>query len=186
VDQQGYNLTNETVANLLSVLAKGQSKLATPGWPKFTDSYRSYDTFKEDLEAYLRDYGHGVSERTLAQQIKQHCLSKATAEYVEFSTTPTEILSTLSGLFARPARLIDSLMDPIKKAKKVQLDDWPAFLGYYVEVKSMFQEVRRLKVFNLFSNVSNVDSVLEKLSTAEVERWIQYSEGKTDGDLAPL
>jgi hypothetical protein len=47
VDQQGYNLTNETVANLLSVLAKGQSKLATPGWPKFTDSYRSYYTFKE-------------------------------------------------------------------------------------------------------------------------------------------
>jgi hypothetical protein len=41
---------------------------------------------------------------------------------VEFATTPNEILNTLSGLFARPARLIDSLMEPIKKAKKVQLD----------------------------------------------------------------
>jgi hypothetical protein len=147
VDQQGYNLTNETVASLLSVLAKGQSKLATPSWPKFADNYRSYNIFKEDLEVYLQDYGHGVSNRTLAQMIKQHCLSKGTTEYVEFATMPAEILTTLSGLFARPAKLIDSLMDPVKKVKKVQLDDWRALLGYLVRVKSMFQEVQRVKVF---------------------------------------
>jgi hypothetical protein len=46
-------------------------------WPKFGDNYRSYYIFKEELEAYVRDYAHGVSDRTLAQQIKQHCFSKA-------------------------------------------------------------------------------------------------------------
>jgi hypothetical protein len=37
--QTGSALTANPVANLLSVLAKGQSKLATPDWPKFNDSY---------------------------------------------------------------------------------------------------------------------------------------------------
>jgi hypothetical protein len=62
-------LNDDSVAKLLSVLAKGQSKLATPSWPKFGDNYRSYYIFREELEAYVRDYAHGVSDRTLAQQI---------------------------------------------------------------------------------------------------------------------
>jgi hypothetical protein len=32
----------DTVTELLSVLARGQSKLPTPTWPKFNDSYRIY------------------------------------------------------------------------------------------------------------------------------------------------
>jgi hypothetical protein len=172
------------VAKLLSILAKGQSKLATPSWPKFGDNYRSYYIFREELEAYVRDYAHGVSDRTLAQQIKQHCLSKGTADYVEFATSPKEILETLGGLFARPSKLIDSLMDPIKKAKKVQYDDWPMLLAYPSKVRSMFQEVRRLNVLNLFSNVNNVDAVLEKLPNVEVERWLEYSSGLMDNQLA--
>jgi hypothetical protein len=166
------------------VLAKGQSKLATPSWPKFGDNYRSHYIFKEELEAYVRDYDNGVSDRTLAQQIKQHCLSKGTADYVEFATSPTEILATLGGLFARPSKLIDSLMDPVKKDKKIQYDDWPMLLAYLSKVRSMFQEVRRLNVFNLFSNVNNVDAVLEKLPTAEKERWLEYSSGLLDVQLA--
>jgi hypothetical protein len=104
---QGQGLTDDSVAKLLSGLAKGQSKLATPAWPKFGDSYRSYYVFKEELEAYVRDYAHGVSERTLALQIKQHCLSKGTADYLEFAMSPGEILATLGGLFARPSKLIN-------------------------------------------------------------------------------
>jgi hypothetical protein len=57
------------VAKLLSVLAKGQSKLATPSWPKFGNNYCSYYVFNEELEAYVRDYAHGVSDRTLAQKL---------------------------------------------------------------------------------------------------------------------
>jgi hypothetical protein len=36
--QADAGLTGDAVANLLSVLAKGQSKLQTPNWPKFNDS----------------------------------------------------------------------------------------------------------------------------------------------------
>jgi hypothetical protein len=95
-----------------------------------------------------------------------------------------EILATLSGLFARPSKLIDSLMDLVRKAKKVQYDDWPMLLAYLLKVRSMFQEVRRLNVFNLFSNVNNVDAVLEKLPNAEVEKWLEYSSGLMDNQLA--
>jgi hypothetical protein len=136
------------------------------------------------LEAYVREYAHGVSDRTLAQQIKQHCLSKGTADYVEFATSPKEILETLGGLFARPSKLIDSLMDPIKKAKKVQYDDWPMLLAYLSKVRSMFQEIRRLNVLNLFSNATNVNAVLEKLPNPEVEKWLEYSAGLIDNQLA--
>jgi hypothetical protein len=52
----GVQLTDNTVADLLSVLARGQSKLAKPGWPKFNDSFRSYYVFKEELVAYIKDY----------------------------------------------------------------------------------------------------------------------------------
>jgi hypothetical protein len=48
----------------------------------------------------------------------------------------------------------------------------------------MFQEVKRLNVFNLFSNVNNVDAVLEKLPTTEVEKWLEYSSGLNDNQLA--
>jgi hypothetical protein len=136
------------------------------------------------LEAYVQDYAHGVSDSTLARQIKQHCLSKGTADYVEFATSPKEILETFGGLFARPSKLIDSLMDPVKKAKKVQYDDWPLLLAYLSKVRSTFQEIRRLNVLNLFSNINNVDAVLEKLPNAEVEKWLEYSSGLMDNQLA--
>jgi hypothetical protein len=50
--QADARLTGDAVANLLSVLAKGQSTLQTPNWPKFNDSYRSYYLFKEEVMAY--------------------------------------------------------------------------------------------------------------------------------------
>jgi hypothetical protein len=100
--------------------------------------------FKEELSAYIKDYGHGIGKRSLAEQIKKHCLSKGTADYLEFADSPEEILETLGGLFARPSRLIDSLMDPLKKHKKVPFDDWPALLGYLTKIRSVIKEVDRL------------------------------------------
>jgi hypothetical protein len=97
---------------------------------------------------------------------------------VEFATSPKEILEILGGLFARPSKLIDSLMDPVKKAKKVQCaKKVPMLLAYLSKVRSRFQEIRRLNVLNLFSNANNVDAVLEKLPNAEVEKWLEYSSG---------
>jgi hypothetical protein len=90
----GVQLTGNTVSDLLSVLARGHSKLPTPSWPKFNDSYRSYYVFKEELSAYIKDYGHGIGKRSLAEQIKKHCLSKGTADYLEFTDLPKEILET--------------------------------------------------------------------------------------------
>jgi hypothetical protein len=122
--QTDSGLTGDAVANLLSVLAKGQSKLATPHWPKFNDSYRSYYLFKEEVMAYIKDYGHGVGDRSLADQIKKHCVSKGTAEYLVFADSPQEILDMLGGLFAKPSKLIEDLMEPLKKHKKVPFVAW--------------------------------------------------------------
>jgi hypothetical protein len=47
----------------------------------------------------------------------------------------------------------------------------------------MFQEVRRLNVFNLFSNANNVDAVLDKLPNAKMEKWLEYSSGLIDNQL---
>jgi hypothetical protein len=149
--QTGLALTETAVADLLSVLARGQSKLATPAWPKFKDSYRGFYLFKEELMAYIKDYGHGVSDRSLAEQIKKNCVSKGTAEFLVFAHSPQEILETLGGLFAKPSKLIDELMEPLKKHKKVPFDDWAALLGYLTRVRSMLKEVQRLKIFNLFN-----------------------------------
>jgi hypothetical protein len=48
--QSSQSLNDDSVAKLLSVLAIGQSKLATPSWPKFSDSYCSYYVFKGKLK----------------------------------------------------------------------------------------------------------------------------------------
>jgi hypothetical protein len=71
----GVQLTGNTVVDLLTI-ARGQNKLPVPPWPKFNDSYRSYYTFKEELTAYIKDYAQGVSKRSLAVQIKRHCLTR--------------------------------------------------------------------------------------------------------------
>jgi hypothetical protein len=107
--QADASLTGDAVANLLYVLAKGKSKLQTPNWPKFNDSYRSYYLFKEEVMAYIKDYGHVVGDRSLADQIKKHCVSKGTAEYLVFADLPQEILDMLGGLFAKPSKLIEDL-----------------------------------------------------------------------------
>jgi hypothetical protein len=54
----------------------------------------SYFTFKGELEAFIRDYGQGVSDRTLAQQIKYNCLSTNLALYVGWAWSPAAILET--------------------------------------------------------------------------------------------
>jgi hypothetical protein len=174
-------LTGDAVANLLSVLAKGQSKLQTPNWPKFNDSYRSYYLFKEKVTAYIKDYGHGVGNRSLADQIKKHCVSKGTAEYLVFADLPQEILDMLGGLFAKPSKLIEDLMDPLKKHKKVPFDDWAALLGYLTKIRSMLKEVRRLKVFHLFDTVSNIDAITEKMPSDAVRRWMTTCQNLPDG-----
>jgi hypothetical protein len=51
--QSGQSLNDDLEAKLLSVLTKGQSKLASPSGPKFNDSYRSYYVFREELKAYV-------------------------------------------------------------------------------------------------------------------------------------
>jgi hypothetical protein len=110
----------------------------------------------------------------LAEQIKKHCLSKGTADYLEFADLPEEIFETLCGLFARPSRLIDSLMDPLKKHKKVPFDDWPALLGYLTKIRSVLKKVDRLGVFTLFNTVSNIDAITDKLPSDMVRKWMDY------------
>jgi hypothetical protein len=69
-------LSNSQLQQLLTTLAGGaRSKLPPPSWPKFNDSYPSFFTFKDELEAFIKDYSQGTSDRTLAQQIKSNCLS---------------------------------------------------------------------------------------------------------------
>jgi hypothetical protein len=127
--------------------------------------------------------GKRVGKRSLAEQIKKHCLSKGTADYLEFADSPEEILETLGGLFARPSKLIDSLMDPLKKHKKVPFDDWPALLAYLSKVRSMLKEVNRLGVFTLFNTVSNIDAITDKLPSDMVRKWMDYSNELLDSQL---
>jgi hypothetical protein len=180
---EDVQVSEDTVTELLSVLARGHSKLPTLAWPKFNDSYRGYYVFKEELSAYIKDYGHGVGKRSLAEQIKKHYLSKGTADYLEFADSPEEILETLGGLFARPSRLIDSLMDPLRRHKKVPFDDWPALLAYLTKVRSMLKEVDRLGVFNLFNTVSNIDTITDKLPSDMVRKWMEHSKNLSDDQL---
>jgi hypothetical protein len=60
-------------------------------------------------------------------------VSKGTAEYLVFADSPQEILDMLGGLFAKPSKLIEDLMEPLKKHKKVPIDVWAALLGYLTE-----------------------------------------------------
>jgi hypothetical protein len=126
--QTGSALTADAVANLLSVLAKGQSKLVTPDWPKFNNSYQSYYLFKEEVTAYIKDYGHGVGDRSLAEQIKKHCMSKGTAEYLEFADWPQEILDMLGGLFAKPSKLIKIYWSRSRSTRRFRLMTGQHFL----------------------------------------------------------
>jgi hypothetical protein len=91
-----------------------------------------------------------------------------TADFLEFVDSPEEILETLGGLFTRPSKLIDSLMDPIKKHKKVPFDDWPALLAYLSKVRSMLKEVDRLG---------------DKLPSDMVRKWMDYSNELLDSQL---
>jgi hypothetical protein len=95
------SLTADQLKDILAALAGGggKPKLPVPPWPTFLDTYRSFFLFREELGAYIKDYGHGMTERTLAQQIKKNCLSKQSAAYVEWAMSPAEILETLAGLF---------------------------------------------------------------------------------------
>jgi hypothetical protein len=108
-------------------------------------------------------------------------VSKGTAEYLVFADSQQEILEMLGGLFAKPSKLIEDLMDPLKKHKKVPFDDWAALLGYLTKIRSMLKEVRRLKVFHLFDTVSNIDAITEKMPSDAVRRWMTACQNLPDG-----
>jgi hypothetical protein len=172
-------LSNSQLKQLLTTLAGGaRSKLPPPSWPKFNDSYRSFFTFKD------KDYGQGISDRTLAQQIKVNCLSKSSAAYVEWAHSSAAILETLGGLFGRPSRLVESLLEPVRKQKRIQMDDYPSLLAYFTTVRNVLQEVRRLNQMPLFNTVANMDLIVERLPTNELERWMEETEGMRDNQLA--
>jgi hypothetical protein len=178
-------LSSSQLHQLLTTLAGGaRSKLPPPSWPKFNDSYRSFFTFKDELEAFIKDYGQGTSDRTLAQQIKVNCLSKSSAAYVEWAHSPAAILETLGGLFGRPSRLVESLLEPVRKQKRIQMDDYPSLLAYFTTVRNVLQEVRRLNQMQLFNTVANMDLIVERLPTNELERWMEETEGLRDNQLA--
>jgi hypothetical protein len=161
-----------------------RSKLPPPSWPKFNDSYRSYFAFKDELEAFIRDYGKGTSDRTLAQQIKANCLSKNLAAYVEWAWSPPAILETLGGLLGRPSRLVESLLEPVKKQKRIQMDDNPALLAYLTVVRNILQEIKRLGQMQLFNTLANIDMIVEKMPINEIEKWMEETEGMWDSQLA--
>jgi hypothetical protein len=71
-------------------------------------------------------------------------------------------------------------MELRRKHKKVPFDDWAALLGYLTKVRSMLKEVQRLKVFNLFNTVSNIDAITEKLPSDAVRRWMLCSQDLLD------
>jgi hypothetical protein len=178
-------LSGSQLQQLLTTLAGGvHSKLPPPSWPKFNDSYRSFFAFKDELEAFIKDYGQGTSDRTLAQQIKNNCLSKSSAAYVEWAHSPAAILETLGGLFGRPSRLVESLLEPVRKQKRIQMDDYPSLLAYFTTVRNVLQEVKRLNQMQLFNTVANMDLIVERLPTNELERWMEKTEGLRDNQLA--
>jgi Reverse transcriptase (RNA-dependent DNA polymerase) len=146
-----------------------RSKLPPPSWPKFNDSYRSFFTFKDELEAFIKDYGQGTLDRTLAQQIKVNCLSKSSAAYVEWANSPAAILETLGGLFGRPSRLVESLLEPVRKQKRIQMDDYTSLLAYFTTVRNVLQEVRRLNQMPLFNTVA------KKGDQSKLKNWRSIS-----------
>jgi hypothetical protein len=185
VNQAEASLSSSQLCQLINTLVGGtsRSKLGPPAWPKFNDSYRSYFAFKEELQAFIRDYGRGTSDRTLAQQIKANCMSKNSAASVEWAWLPAAILETLGGLFGRPSRMVESLLEPVKKQKRIQMDDYPALLVYLTVVRNILQEIKRLGQMQLFNTVSNID-IMEKMPTSEIEKWMEETEGMRDSQLA--
>jgi hypothetical protein len=186
VSEAETGMTSSQLCQLINSLAAGSNrpKLPPPAWPTFKDSYRSYFAFKEELQDFIRDYGQGTSDRTLAQQIKANCLSKNSAAYVEWAWSPAAILETLGGLFGRPSRMVESLLEPVKKQKRIQMDDYPALLAYLTVVRNILQEIKRLGQMQLFNTVSNIDMVVEKMPTSEIEKWMEETEGMRESQLA--
>jgi hypothetical protein len=76
--------------------------------------------------------------------------------YVAHADSPEEIFETWDGIFCRPNKLIDSIMEPIEKIPKFPLDEWARLLSFYTIVRNALKEIDRLNVLPLFSNKQNV------------------------------
>jgi hypothetical protein len=57
------SLTADQLKDILAALAAGggKPKLPVPPRPTFLDTYRSFFLFWEELGAYIKDYGHGMT-----------------------------------------------------------------------------------------------------------------------------
>jgi hypothetical protein len=80
--------------------------------------------------------------------------------------------------------MVESLLEPGKKQKRIQMDDYPALLAYLTVVRNILQEIKRLGQMQLFNTVSNIDMVVEKMPTSEIEKWMEETEGMRDSQLA--
>jgi hypothetical protein len=79
---------------------------------------------------------------------------------------------------------VESLLEPVRKQKQIQMDDYPSLLAYFTTVRNVLQEIRRLNQMQLFNMVANIDLIVEKFPTNELERWMEETEGLRDNQLA--
>jgi hypothetical protein len=114
---------------------------------------QGYFIFREEGKAYITNFCSGISSRTVAKYMRSSCLLASMRMYVAHADSPEEIFETWDGIFCRPNKLIDSIMEPIEK---FPLDEWARLLSFYTIVRNALKEIDRLNILPLFSNKQNV------------------------------
>jgi hypothetical protein len=79
---------------------------------------QGYFIFREEVKAYITNFCSGISSRTVAKYMRSSCLLASSRMYVAHTDSPEEIFETQAGIFCQPNKLIDSILEPIKKMKR--------------------------------------------------------------------
>ena len=113
-----------TALNRLADRFDQPTRPAPPTVPRFTDSYRNWPRFRQDIEAYLSDFYARADERVRVLFLKEKCFSTAALAKIVHLETVDEILAVLGECYVRPDSYEDEVLGPVRKMRS--LDEYDA------------------------------------------------------------
>ena len=143
-------------------------KLQPMPLPKFDGSIRDYPRFKHDFKTQV------VPSVAEVQQpyVLKSCLVGTPLEIVKnVDHSVTDMWKRLDDRYAEPSKVIDVIMNEIKKLPSLGENCIPEFILMVDVVERAFRDLERLGLEGEVSNASTVCSIEEKLPLSERLLW---------------
>ena len=146
-------------------------KLQPMPLPKFHGEIKEYPRFKDDFQKQVVP---SVSETQQPYVLKSCLTGDALDDVKNVDHSIEEMWKRLDNKYGEPSKIIDVIMNDIKKIKPVKENENIKFIKLVDTVERSFRDLERLKLDSELSNAHSVSLIEEKLPASMKMLWAEH------------